>query len=65
MVDASIFGIFISKLYYEKKPCPVILFKVDKDLKVNFYYIILLFSLAIYLWIKSGEESLLDAKEIV
>ena len=43
MANASIFGIVVSKLYHEKKLCPIILFKIDKGLKVRFYYTILFF----------------------
>ena len=46
---ASIFGIIIGKLCYKKKLCLIILFKVDKSLKINLYYTILSLNLAICL----------------
>ena len=64
MADASIFCIIIGKLCYKKKPCSIIFLKVDKDLKINFHYTILLFSLAICLQIKDGREFLLNTEEI-
>ena len=64
MFDASIFGVVVYKFYFEKKPCPIILLKVDKSLKIGFYYTILPLSLAVCLQVKSAEEFLLDAKEI-
>ena len=64
MANVNIFGIIISKLRYEKKPCPVILLKVDKDLDVGFYHAILLFGLIVHLWVKDGGESSLNTKKI-
>ena len=49
MVSASILDIIIGKLYYRKNPCLIILLKVDKNLKVSFYYAILSIGLAVYL----------------
>ena len=49
MINAGILGIVISKLRYIKKPCPIILLKIDKCLKVGFYYTILPFCLSIHL----------------
>ena len=49
MANASIHGIVVGKLRHGKKLCPIILFKVDKDSKVGFHYIILLFGLTIRL----------------
>ena len=65
MANASIFDIIIGKLRHTKKLCLVILFKINKSLKIDFYYIILPFSLTNRLWIKDNGESLLNAKEIV
>ena len=50
----SIFDIIISKISYQYKKCLVILFKVNKNLKINFHYIILFLSLAICLKIKDS-----------
>ena len=44
----SIFGIIIGKLCHKKNLCSIILFKINKNLKVGFYYTILPFGLAIY-----------------
>ena len=49
VAGASIFDIIIGKLCTKKKPCPIVLFDIDKSSKVGFYYAVLLFSLAIYL----------------
>ena len=54
MIGVGVFGVIVSKLYYRKKLCPVILLKINKSLKISFYYTILPFSLAICLWIKGG-----------
>lgn len=64
MAGAYIFSIVIKKLSYWQELCLVILFKIDKNSKINFYYIILLFDLAVNLKIKSGEELLFDDKKI-
>ena len=49
MINTNIFGIIIGKLYYKKKLYLIILFKINKNLKINFYYIILFLGLAIHL----------------
>ena len=49
MASASILGIIIGKFCHKKKLYLVILFEIDKSLKVDFYYTILLFGLIIYL----------------
>ena len=64
VAGACILGIGVGKLHYRKKPCPIILLKVDQDLKISFHCTILLFSLIVYLWVEGGGESPLDAKEI-
>ena len=64
MADASILGVIVGKLHHKKKPYLIILLKVDKSLEINFHYTILLLSLAIYLQIKGGRESLFNAEEI-
>lgn len=48
-----------------KKLYPIILFKVDKKLKVDLYYTILSLGLAIYLQIKNNEKFLLNIEEII
>ena len=49
MANTSIFGIIIGKYCYKKKPYLVILFKIDKGLKIGFYCTILSFGLTVYL----------------
>ena len=49
MANTSIFGIIIDKLYYKKKPYPIILFKIDKNSKVGFHHIILSLDLTVCL----------------
>ena len=49
MTSASILSIMIGKFCYRKKPYLVILFEIDKSLKINFYHTVLLFSLTIHL----------------
>ena len=64
VANASIFGIVVGKFCYGKKPCPIILLKVDKGSEVGFHYTILPFSLAVCLRMEGDEEFPLDAKEI-
>ena len=64
MASISIINVIINKLCHKKKLCLIILCKVDKGLKIDFYCTILLFGLTICLWIKDGEKFLLDIKEI-
>ena len=65
IADISIFDIIVYKLRHKKNLCPIILFKINKDLKIGFYYTILFFSLAVSLWVEDGIKSPLDAKKIV
>ena len=65
MASADIFGIVINKLRYEKKLYSIILLKVNKSSKVDFYCTILPLSLVVCLQIKRNRESPLDVKEIV
>ena len=64
MAGASILGIIIGKFYHRKKLWPVILFEINKNLKVGFYYTILPFGLTVYLWVEGDKESSLDIKKI-
>ena len=64
VANASILGIIIGKLHYEKKPSSIILLKVVKSLEVGYHYAILPFVLTVHLWMRRGGESSLDAKEI-
>ena len=65
MVGTSIFGIVVNKLCYRKKPCPIILIKVDKSSEIGFHHAILFFGLTVCLWIEGDRKSLLDTKEII
>ena len=64
VTGAGILGIVVSELRHGKKPCSIILLKVDKGLEVGFYCILLPLCLAIHLRMEDGGESPLDAKEI-
>ena len=61
MSSASIFGIILSKFRHKKKPYSIILFKVVKGSKVDFYYIILPFCLTSHLRVEGSQKFLLDA----
>ena len=64
MAGASILGIVVSELRYEKKPCLIILLEVDKGLEVGFHCTILSLNLAVHLRVEGGEESPFYAEEI-
>ena len=64
MAGISIFNIIIGKFRYKKKLCLVILFQIDKNSKVSFYYTILPFDLTVCLWVKGGKQFPFDPKEI-
>ena len=48
-VNANIFGIIVDELPYKKKTCLIILLKINKNLKMDFYNTILPLVLAIFL----------------
>lgn len=54
MTGASIIGIIINKFGHRQKPGPIILFEIDKCIKIYFYTIVLPFGLAICVKIKCG-----------
>ena len=54
MAGAGIFGNIVGKLSHKKKLCQVILLKINKVLKINFYCTILPLSLAIHYLIKDS-----------
>ena len=64
MTNAGILGIVVNELYYEKKPCLIILLEIDKSSEIGFHCTILPFSLAICLQVEGGGEFSLNAKEI-
>lgn len=49
-----IFSIIVSKLHHKNKLYLIILFKVNKKPKIDFYYAILFLDLSIYLRIEYG-----------
>ncbi len=64
MTGPTIFRIIISKFSYRKKSGPIILFVIDKNLKIDPHHTVLILGLAISLRIESNEEPLLDPKEV-
>ena len=64
MIGAGIFGIIVYKLSYWYKPGPVILFEVNKDLKVGLHSAVMPLCLTISLRLKRGREPMLNAKEV-
>ena len=64
IANANILSIIVGKLYHRKKLCLIILLKVDKNLEIGFHCAILPFDLTVRLWMESGGEFPLDAKEI-
>lgn len=64
IAGTNILGIIIGKFCRWQKFSPVILFRVDKGPKVDFYCTILAFCLTIGLWIKGGGQFSLDALKI-
>ena len=63
--STGIISVFICKPSYLQKFCLVILLKVGKGLEICFYYIILIFGLAINLKIGSNRNLALDSKKHV
>ena len=63
VAGVGILDIVVGKFYYRKKPCLVILFKIDKDLKVGFHCTILPFDLTVRLWMEGGGKFLLDIEK--
>lgn len=64
MARACIFGIVIYKLSYWQEPSLIVLFNINKSLKISLYIIFLLFCLAINLNIKSSKEPLFNIKQV-
>lgn len=65
ITHTSIFCIIISEFSYKKELGLIILFIINKNLKMNLYYAVLSLSLAIHLRIESNKEPLLNPKEVV
>ena len=64
IASTSIFGVIIGKFRYRKKSYLIILFKVDENSEVGFYYTILSLDLTIHLKIEGDKKFSLDVKEI-
>ena len=64
VANICVFAIVISKFGYWWKLCSIILFKVNKCLKVYFYYAVMVFDFAISLRIKRGRKQLFDTKKV-
>lgn len=60
ITSVSISCIIIGKFNYWKEFYPVILYKVDKNLEIDFQFAVLSFNLTISLRIKSDRKSLLN-----
>ena len=63
VTNTGILDIVVSKLYHRKKLYLVILFKIDKDSKIGFYYNILPFDLTICLLVKSDGKFYLISRK--
>ena len=64
VAGAGILGVIVGKLYYKKKPCPIILLQVDKNLEISFYCTILLLYVVVRLQVEGSGKFALNAKEI-
>ena len=62
---ANMVCVIISDLCYGQEPCSVVPFVINKSSKVNFYYAILLLSLAVGLRVKGGRMLLFYVQEVV
>ena len=64
MTGAHISSIVINKLCHWQEFCLIIQFEIDKGLKIDFYYVVLTFGLAICLKIEGYRKSLFDFKKV-
>lgn len=64
MAGSYFFGIVINKFGYKKELSLVILFKIDKSLKIGFHCTIVTIGLTVNLKIKSGKEFSFNAKKL-
>lgn len=64
MINASIFGIVISKLSLVKESSSVILFEVNKSIKIGLFTTILTLGLAISPRVKRSKKFAFDLNEI-
>lgn len=65
MTGADIFRIIISKFSLKKELGPIVLFVIDENLEINFYYTVFSLGLAISLNVKSSGELVLDRQELI
>lgn len=65
MTYSRIFGIIIYQFSYEQEYSMVVSFIIEHGLKVNFYYSILSFGLAICLYLKRNINLLFYAQKII
>lgn len=64
MANTSILGIIIYKFSYWQEFGLVILFKINKNLRIRFYHTILTIILAINLKIKDNRETVFNFQKI-
>ena len=57
--------VIINKFFYRYEFCLIVLFIINKDFEISFYYAVLLLSLVISLKVKNSRRFLLNAQEIV
>ena len=65
MTSLYIFNIYYKYIQEYKKLYLIILFKINKYSKIDFYYIIFLFNLTIYFKIKNNRKLLFNIKKIL
>lgn len=65
MIGICILCIIIGKFSYQKESSLNILLVIDKSFKINFYYTIVFFALAISLKVKDSGELLLNFEKVI
>lgn len=65
MVNTYILSIIICKFCFGQELCPIVMFLIEKNMQINFYFIILSLGPAVCLWIKCSGELLLNAEELI
>lgn len=64
VTGARIFGIVVSELGYRQEPCPVVLLEIHKSSKISLYAAVLLFAMAISLWVEGNGKPSFDPQEV-
>lgn len=64
IVEVCIFDIIISKLIYKQELNLIVLFFMEKSIKISLYYAILFLILAVHLQIENNRKFLLNIKKI-